>query len=42
MDRSEEVKENEGKIHIPVMLNEVIEYLQPKPSSIVCVFPVKH
>ncbi len=34
MDRSEEVKENESKIHIPVMLNEVIEYLQPKPSHI--------
>ena len=34
MDRSKEVKENKDKIHIPVMLNEVIEYLQPKPNHV--------
>ena len=34
MDRSKEVKENESKVHIPVMLNEVIEYLQPKSNNI--------
>ena len=34
MDCSKEVKENKDKIHIPVMLNEVIEYLQPKPNQV--------
>ena len=34
MDRFKEAKKSESKIHIPVMLNEVIEYLQPKPNHV--------
>lgn len=34
MDCSKEIEGNKDKIHIPVMLNEVVEHLQPKPSHV--------